>query len=230
MPDLNFQINGVEASSHAASPQLAFKLEVSNAPAGERIHAGILQCQVRFEAVQRRYSAEEQEKLRDLFGAPEQWGRSLKDMPWTHVDVTLPSFTGRTAADLTVPCTYDLRVTSTKYLYALEEGEVPLLFLFSGTVFYKGPGGALQVQQVPRTTECSYQLPVQRWKELMAQHYPSTWLYLREDVFERLYAYKRRHGLPTWEQAVERLLPEEEPGEAREIETSRNGKSEEVAP
>jgi hypothetical protein len=32
-----------------------------------------------------------------------------------------------------VTCTYDLEVVAAKYFYALEDGEVPLEFLFSGT-------------------------------------------------------------------------------------------------
>jgi hypothetical protein len=34
----------------------------------------------------------------------------------------------------------------------------------------------------------------------------SAWLCLRQDVFDQLYQFKVRHGLPTWEQAIERLL------------------------
>ena len=50
-------------------------------------------------------------------------------------------------------------------------------------------------------------MPVQTWRGLMEQFFPqSAWIYLPRDVFDRLYAYKRRHGLPTWEGAVERLL------------------------
>jgi len=29
---------------------------------------------------------------------------------------------------------------------------------------------------------------------------------LRRDVFERLYEFKSRHGIPTWEQVIERML------------------------
>ncbi|RZJ57419.1 MAG: hypothetical protein EOO55_03465 [Hymenobacter sp.] len=35
-----------------------------------------------------------------------------------------------------------------------------------------------------------------------------TWLYLHRDAFERLAAYKRHHGLATWEQTIERLIPD----------------------
>jgi hypothetical protein len=42
---------------------------------------------------------------------------------------------------------------------------------------------------------------------MMDEYYPnSAWLSLRRDAFERLYEFKVRNGLPTWEQALERLL------------------------
>jgi hypothetical protein len=45
------------------------------------------------------------------------------------------------------------------------------------------------------------------WKDLIDHYYPnSAWLYLRRDVFDRLYQYKVRHGIPTWEQVIERVL------------------------
>jgi hypothetical protein len=45
------------------------------------------------------------------------------------------------------------------------------------------------------------------WKNLMDTHYPnSAWLALRRDIFEKLYQYKVREGIPTWEEAIERAL------------------------
>jgi len=124
-------------------------------------------------------------------------------------------FTGATTATLTVPCTFDLNVMATKYFYALEGGEIPLLFLFSGTVFYEGPDGNLQVQQISWNKECAYRLPVAVWRELMDHHYPNTaWLSLNREVFERLYAYRRSHGIATWDQTIEQLLPAMEAAEA----------------
>jgi hypothetical protein len=42
---------------------------------------------------------------------------------------------------------------------------------------------------------------------MMELHYPHTsWLCLQRDVFEKLYKYKARLGIPTWEQALERML------------------------
>ena len=86
---------------------------------------------------------------------------------------------------------------------------VSLLFLFNGSIFYVTPEGRLQVEPISWNTECGYRLPVQRWRELMEQHYPnSAWLCLRREVFERLYAFKRRHALTSWEETVELLLRE----------------------
>ncbi len=47
----------------------------------------------------------------------------------------VPGFTSVTETELPVPCTYDLEVASARYLQALDDGTIPLLLLFSGTVF-----------------------------------------------------------------------------------------------
>jgi Family of unknown function (DUF6084) len=42
---------------------------------------------------------------------------------------------------------------------------------------------------------------------MMEHYFPnSAWIRLRKDAFDRLYDYKARRGLPTWEAAVEALL------------------------
>ena len=159
------------------------------------------------EATRRRYSAGDQAALVDLFGEPERWGHSLRSLLWTHASVIVPSFTGTTLVELQLPCTYDLNVASAKYFSALEEGEVPLCLLFSGTIFYRAADAALQVAQIPWDKEASYRLPVRVWQEVMDLYFPnSAWLSLRKDVFERLVEYKSRNGLPTWEHAIDNLL------------------------
>jgi hypothetical protein len=210
MPDLSFQVEKAEPVPYAAAPLLVFKLRLSETAQGEStpVHAVALRCQVRIEPARRRYSAPEQERLLDLFGAPQRWDQTLKAMLWTHTSAVVPPFRGSTVADLPVPCTFDFNVAATKYFYALEEGEVPLGLLFSGTIFYEAQGVGLQVAQIPWDKEVSFRLPVQVWKDMMELYYPnSAWLCLRLDVFERLYQYKRRRGMPTWEQALESLLP-----------------------
>jgi hypothetical protein len=45
----------------------------------------------------------------------------------------------------------------------------------------------------------------------MDEHYPnSAWLRLPRDAFDRLYQYKVRHGIPTWEQLIEKLVSSKE--------------------
>ncbi len=220
MPDLNFQIEGVEAVTYAASPLLSFKLRIANADTVEAIHTVALRCQIQIEATRRRYNEREQERLLDLYGEPERWGQTLRTTLWTHASVVVTPFTGSTLVELPVPCTFDFNIAATKYFAGLEDGEVPLLLLFSGTVFYEADDGALQVSQISWEKEAKYRLPVRVWQEMMDHYYPnSAWLSLRRDVFDRLARYKMRRGLPTWEQALESLLPVvEEKGEAQEIE------------
>ena len=42
-----------------------------------------------------------------------------------------------------------MEVASSKYLYGLPDGEVPLAFNFNGTVHYRGDDGRLQMSLVP---------------------------------------------------------------------------------
>lgn len=209
MPDLNFEVEGAEAVPFSAAPLLAFKLRLSNQPADEVIHSVALRCQVMIEVTRRRYTAGEQERLFELFGEPERWGQTLRNMLWTHSSIVVPSFTGSSRVDLPVPCTFDFNVAATKYFAGLEDGEVPLELLFSGTVFYESDEGAMQVAQISWNKEFRYRLPVLVWQEMMNIYYPnSAWLCLRRDIFDRLYQHKVRSGHTTWEQALESLLPE----------------------
>jgi hypothetical protein len=214
MPDLKFQITGVEPAARGLMPLLHFNLEITNRPADQSIQAVMIQAQIQIQSAQRAYNDGEREKLEDLFGTPDRWGQTLRNRLWTHASTTVSPFTGETAAKLPVQCTYDFNVIATKYFYALDGGDVPLLFLFSGTVFYAGPHGQLLVEQISWDKECAYRMPANLWTDLMNHHYPnSAWLSLRRDVFDRLTDFKRRHGLLTWEQTLELLLdgPSKEP-------------------
>jgi hypothetical protein len=211
MPDLSFEVEAAEVVLYAAAPMLAFKLRVHNRVADEPIHTVALRCQIMIDPARRRYRDEEQERLRDLFGEPERWGQTVRPMLWTHTNVIVPSFTGNCAVDLQVSCTFDFNVAATKYFAGLTDGEVPLNLLFSGTVFYATGEDALQVAQIPWDREARFRLPVGTWNQMMEIYYPnSAWLALRRDVFDRLYHYKVRRGIATFEQAIERLLPDDE--------------------
>ena len=211
MPDLSFQVMTAEPEPFAVGPLLRFRLRVTqtSVPGAPMvpIQAVTLQCQIRIEPAQRRYGTLEKEKLLDLFDTPERWGNTLRPMLWTHAGVAVGSFTEAILVDLPVPCTFDFNVAATKYFHALADGEIPLNLLFSGTIFHEGAQGALQVAQIPWDKETAFRLPVRVWKEMMERYYPnSAWLCLRRDVFDRLYQYKSRSRLPTWEQALECLL------------------------
>jgi hypothetical protein len=207
MPELNFQIEGAEAVPHGASPLLSFKLRVTNTGAEQAIHTVVLRAQIQIEVTRRHYSHEEQARLLDLFGEPERWGQTLRNLLWTHAIVVVPPFLHETVVDLQVPCTFDFNVGATKYFHGLADGDLPLNFLFSGTVFYPDGTGQLQVAPISWEKEAKFKLPLKAWKGLIDHYYPnSAWLYLRRDVFDRLYQYKVRHGIPTWEQAIDRVL------------------------
>jgi len=211
MIDLNFQVEGAEPERIAAAPLLRFKLRVSERlPSGEPptpIHAVALRCQVRIEPARRRYQAAEEPRLLDLFGTPDRWGQTMRTLLWTHVSAVVPPFTGTGDADLPVPCSFDFSLAATKYFNALEGGELPLCFLFSGTVFYEAADGAVQVAPISWEKEASFRLPASTWRGLMDAYYPNTaWLCLRKDVFDRFDGYRSRQGLPTPESALERLL------------------------
>ncbi len=208
MLDLSFQVEGAEPERFAAEPLLLIKLRITEtgSPATP-IHAVALRCQVRIEPARRRYSAKEQERLVELFGAPERWGQTLRPMLWTNISTVIPSFTGSTSVDVPVPCSSDFSLAATKYFDALPGGDLPLCFLFSGTIFHKADDGSLQIAQISWEKEATYRLPATTWRGLMEAYYPNcAWLMLRRDVFDALAGYKRRQGLITWEQAVERLL------------------------
>ena len=206
MPELSFQVDGAEVTPYAVAPLLTFRLRATNVSPDEAIHNVVLRCQIQIESTRRKYDPEEEQRLRDLFGEPQRWGQTLRAMLWTHANVVIPPFAGETVIDLPVTCTYDFNLAVTKYFYALEQGEIPLNFLFSGTVFYQD-GEALQVAPISWSKEARFRLPVATWRHLMETYYPNlAWLQLRQDVFDRLYRYKVRHGIATWEQLMERIL------------------------
>jgi len=207
MPDLNFAVVGVEAPGFAAVPTIIFKLRIDNTIEQERIHSGILRCQVQINVTRRRYSPEAQAQLLEVFGEPKRWGETLRSLLWTHTSTVIPQFTGSVTVDLPIVCTYDFDVVSTKYFNALGEGEIPLTFLFSGTIFYEGPGGNMQVAQISWSKEATYRLPVSLWQEMMEHYYPNTaWIRIRKDIFDQLYRYKATQALPTWDDVLVKLL------------------------
>jgi hypothetical protein len=207
MPDLSFEVISAEVAPYSVIPLLIFKMRIVNEVEEEQIQNISLKSQIMLTVTQRHYSAEEKAKLKDLFGEPERWGKTLRTFLWTNVTTVVPRFSGSTIVDLPVPCSYDFEVVSTKYFNALQDDEIPLNFLFSGTIFYEGEAGNLQIGQIPWSKEANYHLPVALWKDAIATAFPNTaWIRLQKDVFDQLYQYKITHGLITWEEVLARLL------------------------
>lgn len=210
MPDLDFKLVGIEAVRHAAVPTLYFKLAIYQGMQPVPIQSISLQCQIRIDTKKFRYKPEDKARLVDLFGGPESWDRTQHSMLWTHAGVVVPAFDGQCEqVDLPVPCSFDFNVAVNKYFDALGDAQVPLILLFSGSIFYRDEHDALQVSQISWNKEAKFHLSVGLWREMMDHYYPNgAWLCLRKDVFDRLSQFKTRSGLPTWEHAVERLLAE----------------------
>ena len=208
MIDLDFRIDDVIAEPYAAVPQLTARLQISER-SGEQVHALALRCQVRIEPQHRAYDAQETAGLADQFGLRERWSQTLKPFLWMNCSTVVQGFTETTLVDLPMPVTYDLEVTASKYLHQLNSGEVPLVFMFSGTCFTRGTAG-FGVEQVPWHLQDSYRMPVAVWRSCMDQHFPgSGWLRLSRDVLIELTRYKAEYGLTSWDSVVERLLSAE---------------------
>jgi len=217
-PQLEFSIEEAGVLEPSAVPTLRFALRIT-APEAASIRSLALNTQIRIAATRRRYDNLSEQRLFELFGAPEQWSRSLRSLHWTNVPLQVAPFTGTTLVDLPVPCTYDLDVTAARYFHALTDGEVPLEFLFSGSLFYATENG-LRVAPLAWDREAEVRMPVAVWRAAMDRHFPdSAWLRISRKSFDALHAYKARNAMMSWEEAVESLLRaagEAEPGAGEE--------------
>jgi hypothetical protein len=127
-------------------------------------------------------------------------------MQFTTVSAMVPGFTGSTEIDLPVPFSYDLELGSARYFSSLESGEIPLLLLFSGTVFTVADG-RISVQLVPWSKEAPCRIPVSLWREAIDVHFPNAaWLRIGTDTLDELQRFKNRNAIPTWDGTVRALL------------------------
>src|SRR6201994_3008387 len=206
MAKLIFDCTGASAAPYTATPTLLFRLNVTEG-LGERVDAIALRCQIRIEPHKRRYSPDEARRLHDLFGDTERWAETVKAIQLAAVSVMVPAFTGQTEVGLEVPCTYDLEVASGRYLQGLDDGSVPLLLLFSGTVFVAN-GDSFSVELIPWSSEASYRMPVTVWQDVVNDHFPGGggWLRCGRETLDALSAYKAEHALPTWDATLAALL------------------------
>lgn len=214
MSDIAFTIDGAETAPYALAPTIDFALRVddlaptrgSSAPGP--IQSVQLRTQVRIEPERRRYTPEEEARLLGLFGTPDRWADTLQPFLWTHVTIPVGRFTG-TSSQVTLPveCSYDLEVTIGQYLHSLADGDIPLIFLFSGTVFRRGPTGTTIEQIDWDRGEARFRLPATLWRATMDTVFPGGgWLRLQRGTLDRLVAFKARQGIPTWDATLELLL------------------------
>jgi Family of unknown function (DUF6084) len=205
MTSLAFDVVEARAEAHAAVPTIMLRVRATETD-GATVHALALRCQVRIEPQRRRYQPEEEDRLYELFGETPRWGDSLRPFLWTHVSTTISGFTGSCDFDLPIECTYDFEVAAAKYLHSLTAGEIPLVLLFSGTVFTRGDRG-FAAEPVSWNLEASYRLPVVVWRGVMDLYFPNSgWLRVGRDTLDRLQRFKASRAVPTWDQAFEQLL------------------------
>jgi Family of unknown function (DUF6084) len=205
MAELTFGCTVARAERYTATPTLSFHLTIAEST-GVPVHAIALRCQIRIEPHLRRYSPAEAERLHDLFGDTARWADTVKPIQLTTVSAMVPGFSSLTEIDLPVPCTYDLEVASARYLQGLDDGAIPLLLLFSGTVFLAS-GEGFSVELIPWSSEAQFRLPVSVWRELADLHFPgSAWLRCSRQTLDALSAFKATNALPTWDATLTALL------------------------
>ena len=160
----------------------------------------------RAEPARRGYGDKEAARLLELFGERGRWGDTVKPFQFANTSTVVPSFNDWIELDITVPCSYDMEVTAGRYFHALEDGEVPFILLFSGTIFGDGENG-MWIEQVPWHAETRYKMPVAVWREMMDIHFPgSGWLRLRRDTIDALADFRAARALPTWDDAIIAVL------------------------
>jgi len=207
MTAVRFAIASVRSDPQAAAPTLVFRV-VAEEPSGAPIQAALLRCQVYIDVTHRRYSGAEGERLSEIVGDRTRWKDTMRPLLWATVPIVLSCCHGTVDLEVPISCSYDFEVASAKYLGALDGGEIPLVFMFSGTIFYAGRS-AVSVCQLPLDTETSFRLPVESWREAMRQHFgDSRWIRLDRQGFDALDRVRRLRGFVTWNQVVEAVCAE----------------------
>ena len=207
MTTVSFEVVGARAEPYAAVPTIMLRLRVVEAD-GRPVHAIALRCQIMIEPQRRHYQPDEERRLLELFGETPRWGETLRPFLWTHTSTVLAGFTGATEIDLPVTCTYDFDVAAAKYLHALDDGEIPIVLLFSGTIFSKGETG-FSVEPVAWHEEASYRLPLGVWRGVMDLYFPGGgWMRVSRQTIDALQRFRALRVLPTWDATFEQLLKE----------------------
>jgi hypothetical protein len=194
---------------HAASPTLRFRMRVRDHSERE-VYTVALTAQIHIEAIQRPYDADTREALGDVFGEPERWGDTARSLVWIKQDVLVPSFTGSASFELEIPCSTDLELATTRDFEAVPDGEAPLAFHFSGSVFYRGPEDRMQLTRVPWHTTAQFRLPLETWRTAVGAR--GGLVRVSDETFEALKRERLERGLPSLDATVADLLRTVVPG------------------
>lgn len=207
MSDVDFEVVGVAPERYCAAPTITFRIRITE-NSGDSIYALALRTQIMIEPQRRRYTTEEENRLLAQFGERERWGQTLKPFFWTTVGTLVTAFTERTEIDLQVPITYDWEFASTKFLHAVETGEVPVNLLFNGTIVSKGESG-FTIEPVPWNKESRYGVPAGLWRAVMDIYFPGqAWIRAERATIDKLERFRTVRGYTSWERTFDALVDE----------------------
>ncbi|GAA3379056.1 DUF6084 family protein [Streptomyces sannanensis] len=202
VPELAFTVTAVRPARLTAVPTLEFGLAVTREGGGP-VRSVLLTTLIRIAPARRRYDHVHRLRLAELFGTPDRWAETLRPLVWTRLTTVVPPFDDRTEVTLAVPCTTDIQLAVAKYFRAVDHGEVPLDFLFSGTVFHSAPGSGLNTAQISWDSHTDFDLPAALWREATGR---TGWIPLSADSYDRLDDFRARHTLSSWDETANALL------------------------
>lgn len=206
LPAPSFTVLGVDVQKVASGPSLKFTMGV-NETTGKEIFTIALMVQIHIDPAQRKFDAETKQKLFELFGEPSRWATTTRSFLWSQIFVLVPSFIGATTFDVPVLSNFDLELAATKFFYSLPDGEIPMTFHFSGSIYYKEDDGRIQIVQVPWSCSAQFRLPVERWRAMVDFYYPNTgWIAMQRQTLDKLLEYKAKEGLSTFDACISKLL------------------------
>ena len=138
MPDLNFQVEGPRSTPYAMVPLLRFRLRVTQRRRPTR--RSTPSCSAARSRSSRpggTTSPRRRSGSATCSASPSAGARRSAPCSGPTPASSCRRSPARRSPICRCPARYDFNVAATKYFYALEDGEVPLDFLFSGSVFYQ---------------------------------------------------------------------------------------------
>ena len=144
-------------------PTLSVQLRHRGPAAGPRVHAIALRCQIRIEPQRRRVHGRRRPSGCSTCSATRaRWADTLKPFLWPQCAAMVPGFTGATEVELPCRAPTTSRWPRPATCTAWTTATIPLLLLFSGTVFTRAPSRASRSSRCRGTREAAYRLPVAR--------------------------------------------------------------------